>query len=168
MTMKNTEKAFKWIISLLQEYKIPFQLTGGFAARTYGSNRPLADIDIEIPDEYFEKLLPHVKKNLIYGPQKYIDENFDLLLMTLKYEGQEIDISGCDTDKLFNLITNQWESCGTEKIKYSVKKEIYGLIVPMISWQDLVAYKEKIRRSTDLEDVKAILWNFSVLNKNNL
>ena len=156
MAMKNTKNAFKWIVSLLRENKIPFQLSGGFAARIYGSNRPLHDIDIEIPDKYFDKLLPHVKDYLFYGPQRYLDETFDLLLMTLRYEGQEIDISGCETDKLFNHQTKQWESCGT-KINDVVEKEFYGLTVPVIKWQDLVAYKEKIRRPTDLEDVKAIL-----------
>ena len=39
----------------------------------------------------------------------------------------------------------------------SVEKEFYGLTVPVIKWQDLVEYKKKIRRPTDLEDVKAIL-----------
>src|SRR3989339_2139307 len=106
--MKNTEKAFKWIVGILQENKIPFQLSGGFAARIYGSDRPLYDIDIEVPDSYFDKLLPFIKDYLIYGPQRYLDETFDLLLMTLKYEGQKIDISGCETDKLFNHQTRRW------------------------------------------------------------
>lgn len=152
---KNTEKAFKWIVGLLQENKIPFQLSGGFAARLYGSDRPLYDIDIEAPDRYFDKLHPLVKDYVIYGPQRYIDDTFDLLLMTLKYEGQEIDISGCETDKLYNRDTKQWESCGT-KINDVVEKEVYDLKVPVIKWQDLVAYKKKIRRPTDLEDVEAI------------
>ncbi|HAL50201.1 MAG: hypothetical protein UU46_C0003G0031 [Candidatus Uhrbacteria bacterium GW2011_GWD1_41_16] len=154
--MKNTEKAFKWIVGILQENKIPFQLSGGFAARIYGSDRPLYDIDIEVPDSYFDKLLPFIKDYLIYGPQRYLDETFDLLLMTLKYEEQEIDISGCETDKLYNHETQQWESCDT-KLNEAVEKEFYGLTVPVIKWQDLVEYKKKIRRSTDLEDVEAIL-----------
>jgi hypothetical protein len=154
--MKNTENAFKWIIGLLQKNKIPYQLSGGFAARIYGSNRPLYDIDIEIPDKYFDKLLPYVKDYLVYGPQRYLDETFDLLLMTLKYQGQKIDISGCETDRLFNYQTKQWEFCDT-KINDVVEKELYGLTVPVIKLQDLVTYKEKIRRPTDLEDVKVIL-----------
>jgi hypothetical protein len=154
--MKNTENAFKWIVGILQKNKIPYQLSGGFAARIYGSNRPLYDIDIEIPDKYFDKLLPYVRDYLVYGPQRYLDETFDLFLMTLKYKGQKIDISGCETDRLFNHQTKQWEFCDT-KINDVVEKELYGLTVPVIKLPDLVAYKEKIRRSTDLEDVKAIL-----------
>ncbi|HLC94380.1 MAG TPA: hypothetical protein VJH96_02335 [Patescibacteria group bacterium] len=43
---RDTKKAFRWIVGILQTYKIPFQITGGFAARFYGANRPLYDIDI--------------------------------------------------------------------------------------------------------------------------
>ena len=157
---KNTEGAFKWIVGLLQENKIPFQLSGGFAARLYGANRPLYDIDIEVQDRYFDKILPLVKDYIIYGPQRYLDQTFDVLLMTLKYEGQEIDISGCESDRLYNKNTKQWESCGT-KINEVVEKELYGLKVPVIKWQDLVEYKKKIGRPTDLEDVEAVTKKFS-------
>lgn len=158
--LRNTEGAFKWIVDLLQENKIPFQLSGGFAARLYGANRSLYDIDIEIQDQYFDKLFPLVKDYVVYGPQRYVDDTFDVLLMTLKYEGQEIDISGCESDKLYNHNTKQWESCGT-KIDDAVEKKVYGLKVPVIKWQDLVEYKKKIRRLTDLEDVEAITKRFS-------
>ncbi len=154
--MQNTKNAFKWIVGILQKNKIPFQFSEEFAAKIYGSNRPLYDIDIEMPDRYFNKLLPHIKDYLVYGPQRYLDETFDLLLITLKYEGQKIDISGCETDKLFNHQTRRWESCSTE-INDVVEKKFYGLTVPVIKWKDLVAYKEKIRRPIDIEDIKAIL-----------
>jgi hypothetical protein len=157
---KSTESAFKWIVGLLRENKIPFQLSGGFAARLYGANRPLYDIDIEVQDQYFDKLFPFVKDYVIYGPQRYKDSTFDVLLMTLKYDGQEIDISGCESDKLYNHDTKQWESCDT-KINDVVEKKVYGLIVPVIKWQDLVEYKKKIRRPTDLEDVQAITKKYS-------
>ncbi len=157
---KNTEKAFKWIIGLLQKNKIPFQLSGGFAARIYGSSRHLYDIDIEIPDQYFDVLLPLVKEYAIYGPQRYIDDAFDILLMTLKCEGQEIDISGCETDKLYNHNTKRWEP-GKTKINDVIEKEFCGISVPVVKWQNLVAYKKKVGRPIDLKDVEAIIQNNS-------
>jgi|SRR3989344_781675 len=123
--MRKTKEAFTWIIGLLKEHKIPFQITGGFAANIYGSNRVLADIDIGIPDEKIFEIQNIVKKFIIYGPKRYKDNVFDLLLMTLKYKGQEIDIYGINSERLFNKKTNKWNNarinlskttkgCGTE------------------------------------------------------
>ena len=152
---KNTKEAFRWIIGIIKENNIPFLISGGFAAKLYGANRPLYDIDIEVPDKYFNKLLLLVKNKVIYGPKRYLDETFDILLMTLKYQGQEIDISGCETDKLYNHETKQWEP-GEIKIDNFTEKNIYGLKVPVIKKQDLLTYKSKTKRSVDLEDIKDI------------
>lgn len=153
---KNTEEAFKWIVSILQDNKIPFQFSGGFAARLYGSNRPLYDIDIDLPDRYFSQTQILVKKYITFGPERYHDENFDLLLLTLKYKGQEIDISGSETDQLYNKQTKQWESCNTN-VTNSETIKVYGISVPAIIKEYLIAYKQKIRRTTDLDDVRAML-----------
>ncbi|MBA4336335.1 hypothetical protein C0416_00990 [bacterium] len=153
--MENTEKAFKWIVGLLKSNKIPFQISGGFAARLYGSTRPLFDIDIDIPDNSFYKLIPFVQNYIVYGPERFQDECWDLLLMTLKYENQEIDISGCDTIKLFNRETKQWEPCD-EDINDVTEIKVYDEKVPVIKKQKLIAYKNVIRRPTDLEDIEMI------------
>jgi len=44
---RNTKKAFLWIYSLVEEKNIPFRASGGFAAKLYGADRALADIDID-------------------------------------------------------------------------------------------------------------------------
>lgn len=153
---KNTEKAFNWIVNILNENKIPFQLTGGVAARLYGSDRPINDIDIEIEEKHFKTITPLVENYIIYSPQRYKSNEFDLLLMTLEYEGQEIDISGYKTDKLYNKETQKWESCRTY-IHDAINMELYGIKIPVIKWQHLVSYKKKTRRRTDIEDVNAII-----------
>ena len=38
---KNTEEAFKWVVNILMQNKIPFQISGGFSARLYGSGREI-------------------------------------------------------------------------------------------------------------------------------
>ena len=81
MENRDTEAAFKWIVGLLQKYSIPFQISGGFAAKLYGSNRELADIDIGIPDSRFEDIYEEIKPYLIYGPEHYLDDEWDLKLM---------------------------------------------------------------------------------------
>jgi len=71
----------------LGEHLIPFHISGGFAANIHGSNRPLSDI--EIPYEKIFESIDYVRKFTIDGQERYKDKESDLLLMTLKYKGQE-------------------------------------------------------------------------------
>ena len=153
--MNKTEKAFKWIVGILQEQNIPFQISGGMAARIYGVDRPLADIDIELPDAAIEKMKPLVEEYIIYGPERYKDDEFDLLLMTLNYHGQEIDLAGADTDMVFNKATGEWESCETD-LSTAETHDVFGLQMPVIRKDLLIAYKKKIAREVDLIDVEQL------------
>jgi hypothetical protein len=154
-TDRNTEAAFKWIVGLLQKHSIPFQISGGFAARLYGSKRELADIDIGIPDDRFEELYPDIKQYLIYGPERYLDDEWDLKLMTLKYENQKIDIAGRDEIKIFDKTNKVWVPAHRD-LTVSEDREVYGIIVPIIPKEALIAYKKKIMREVDVLDVQAL------------
>lgn len=158
--MKNTQEAFKWIIKLLRKKKIDFQITGGLAAKIYGSTRKLADIDIEIANADFAKIIEDVKNYLTYGPARYKDDEFDLLLMKIEYQGQKIDICGVENQKLFNKQNKIWDN---EKIvlKNAQKKKIYGYIVPVIKIEELIDYKKKIARAVDIEDIKFLEKNIT-------
>ncbi len=151
--MKNTEKAFKWIVNILNKNNIPYQISGGFAARLYGSNRELADIDIGIPDEGFNIIYSEVKDYIIYGPKHYLDDEWDLKLMTLKYENQKIDLAGRDSIKIFDKLNKKWIPAHRD-MTLSENKEVYGIIVPVIPKASLIAYKKKIMRKVDIEDIK--------------
>ena len=59
---RHTKEAFEWIISILRNHKIPFEIIGGFAARLYGSRRMLADIDIDIPKKKIKRILSEANK----------------------------------------------------------------------------------------------------------
>ena len=65
MEERDTRKALAWIVKLLNDNQIPYQISGGCAAKIYGSPRQLDDIDIDIPRSYFEHILPEVKKRVV-------------------------------------------------------------------------------------------------------
>ncbi|MDD5050229.1 MAG: hypothetical protein PHV93_00610 [Candidatus Pacebacteria bacterium] len=153
METKDPKAAFHWIIGILQKHKVPFQIEGGLAARAYGSKRELADIDIVFPDDRFDELLPELKKYITFGPARDKDEAWAYTLMTLEHSGQKIDIAGSSGQEYFDKTRKQWipYSSDFSDCEY---REIYGLKVPVISKKKLIAYKMKLGREVDLEDIQ--------------
>mgnify|MGYP001563774661 CR=1 FL=1 len=152
--MKNTEQAFLWIIEILERMNISYKISGGFAARTYGVRRELADIDIEVNDKNITLISDEVKQYITYGPARYMDNNWDLNLMTLQYQGQEIDIAGVEA-KIFNKENGDWEKTGSGLDNYELI-EVYGKKVPIEKLDILITYKTKLSREVDVEDVKQL------------
>lgn len=153
--MKNPENSFKWIVGVLNKHNIPFVITGGLAAKSYGSPRPLNDIDIDIHDKDFDLILQDIKPYISFGPTLYRDERWNLLLTTLNHEGQDIDISGGDTLKICDARNGEWKPNHTDFHNVE-KKEIFGLKVPVISREDLIAYKSMLRGEHQRVDIIAI------------
>ncbi|MEK7095317.1 MAG: hypothetical protein AAB917_01525 [Patescibacteria group bacterium] len=152
--MKNPEKTFKWIINILNKHNIPFVISGGLAGKSYGSPRPLNDIDIDIHDQDFVHILDDIRPYIIFGPAHYQDERWDLLLATLNYEGQEIDISGGDTLKICDVRTGEWKFNPTNFFNVE-QREIFGIAVPVIAREDLITYKSMLQGEHQQVDIQA-------------
>ena len=157
---KKIKAAFLWIITILKKHKIPYRISGGFAARIYGSKRPVADIDIDMPDRYIDKILPEVYKYILYGPNRYKDREWNIYALELKYKGQEIGLAGTTTGKIFDKKKGRWTKFKADFSKIN-KKKVYGKEVKVIGKKDLIAYKSKIQRRVDKQDVKELTKNES-------
>ena len=155
MEGKDTEAAFCWIIEILNKQNIPFQIGGGFAARVYGSKRELADIDIALPTDKLSELLPDVKDYITYKLDRYLDENWDVTGMTVEYKGQEIDLVGAQGKRIFDKVNKKWITLEND-FPTSEYKEVYGLKVPIMAKEKLIAYKTMLGREVDLIDIKEL------------
>jgi hypothetical protein len=147
--------AFIWIINILTQLNVPFQVAGGLAAITYGSTRPLEDIDIDIAEDKFVLVKAEVNDFIIYGPTQFKDETWDLMLMTLNYHGQLIDLSGAYDTKIYDKENNKWRHLSADFTTSEIKN-IFGVAVPVISKCELLYYKKIIARPVDLIDVAQI------------
>jgi hypothetical protein len=149
--MKDIENALRWVVSVLEATNTPFQISGGFAARLYGSTRELADIDIDIPDEGFDKILPDVSPYVVFGPEQYVDEHWNLKLMILTYRGQVIDVAG--EARIFDQNKQEW---AVQKTNFADSNPctIYGVTIPVIKKEALIVYKSKLLREVDREDIE--------------
>ena len=151
--IKNT---LVWIIDILNRKKIPFQISGGLAAKIYGSPRELNDIDIDIPEENFIDIYKDVKAYIVYGPDQYKDEKWDCYLMTLNYLGQEIDICGTNNTRITSKDNKTWLSLCSDLKNVNYQKYL-DIIIPVIPRQKLIDYKKHLNGEHQLIDINAII-----------
>ncbi len=147
---RDTKRALEWIVGILKNHQVPFQISGGCAAKIYGSPRKLNDVDIDIPENSFEKILADVKPYIVFGPSQYKDKKWDLYLMTINYLGQEIDIGGQNA-KISTKDQGRWIDFHADFSK-AVKKEFLGLEIPVIPKDDLIAYKQLLVGDSSIGD----------------
>ena len=150
--MTDYQPALIWITSLLKKLNIPFQIAGGLGAIAHGATRSLYDIDFDIPEDQFSKLQEAVKDYVIFGPEQYQDEHWDLLLMTLEYHGQLIDFGGADDTKVFDQKTKQWHPIPVDFSQSEIKL-IAGLQLPVVPLAELIRYKTLLDREVDRADL---------------
>ncbi len=79
--MEKAAKALRWIVDILHNQQIAFQISGGLAARVYGSTRELDDIDIDIPEESFAIIQPAIQSHIIFGPEQLKDQSWNIFLI---------------------------------------------------------------------------------------
>jgi predicted nucleotidyltransferase len=144
---EKTKNALLWITEILNRHNIPFQICGGLAAKLYGSPRPLNDIDIE-----------EVKEYIIFGPEQYLDEKWDLWLMTLNYFGQEIDIGGAIHLKIFDSQHDVWVPFPVDFAKVAWVP-VAGIKVPVITKEDLIIYKSLLDGDHQQVDIIAVRYS---------
>lgn len=147
------QSALRWIVGILEEAGVPFQVVGGLAAQSYGATRPLVDIDLYIPGNRFGEVGSRVKDCITFGPEHVISDAWDITFMALNYEGQKIELGDADTTKIFDQHARQWIP---EQIDFaqSAWRTIYGVRVPVIPRAKLIAYKRRLARTVDLRDIR--------------
>jgi len=151
---EKTITALHWIIEILNKHKINYQISGGFAGKVFGSKRELHDIDIDISKKDFDKILPEISDYIIYGPSHYVDDKWDLELIILNYNGQEIDISDSDNILISNKERTKWISFTTDFSK-TLNIDLNGIKIKVINPKDFIEYKKELDGEHQLEDIEA-------------
>ncbi len=151
----NQKESLQWIVSILQKHNIPFQISGGLAAKIYGSTRPLNDIDIDVPEGRITEIVDDVKDYIDFGPMQYTDEKWDVYILALTRNGQDFDIGGAENAKIYNETTGAWDAIPTDPTDANWI-EFAGMKLPVMQKEELVAYKSLLNGEHQQEDIKAI------------
>lgn len=155
MFEEKTINALKWIVAILNRNNVPYQISGGLAAKLYGSKRPLNDIDIDISESKFKDILEEVRPYIIFGPEHLNDGKWDIYIMTLNFKGQEVDITGAYEAKVSSKDRTRWILIPVDFSKVR-KIEVGGILVNVISPEELIKYKQYLDGAHQIEDIKAV------------
>lgn len=149
----NHLQALRFIISILTKHNIDYQLTGGVAGNIYGSQWPLHDIDIEVARKDMDRVAELFKDYITRPISRFVDDEFDLLMMTLQISEIDVDI-------------NQVEDAFVVRDGVKIKLDSDLSRANRINWQgieilvqpldDIIHYKEIIRREADLAELKQL------------
>jgi hypothetical protein len=152
---RDPERAFRWIVGILEDRAIPFLLVGGLAARAHGASRDLADIDFYIPSERFRDIVAAASEYVTAGPKRVVSEHWDIALMKLEYAGQLIELGAAEDVRIFSRPAGEWVPELVD-LEDSVEKEVFGLSVPVMTRERLLAYKHRLQRPVDLADIREL------------
>jgi len=152
---RDPERAFRWIVGLLEDQAVPFLLVGGLAARAYGGRRELADIDFYVPGERLPDIARAASEFVTAGPERVVSAHWDITFMKLEYAGQSIELGAAEDVRIRDEATGRWAPEPVD-LGAAELKEIFGLRVPVITRERLLAYKRRLQRPVDLADIEDI------------
>jgi hypothetical protein len=150
--MRKEEKALRWIVSLLRTAGVSFQVAGGLAARAYGAERPIADLDFYVPTARLEGIAKAAAEYVEHGPMHICEAGWDITFMKLSYAGQRIELGGAEDVRIFDHRTGQWAEQDIDLSKAEMRK-VLGVEVPVMPFEQLVAYKRRLNRAVDRQDL---------------
>lgn len=149
-------QALNWIVSLLNRYKIPYQVVGGLAAQAYGAKRPLVDIDLYLPLDQAQVAMVQMKSYVVRAPLPHHSASWDLIYLALDYQGVRIEIGDSSTNpRFYNHRDQRWEP---QVIDYTASQSarLYGIDVDVMPRSELLRYKAMLDREVDHVDLKEI------------
>ena len=152
---KNQESALRWILKIFQKEKVKYEIIWWLAAKFYGSKRRLNDIDININQDDYDRIYPHITKYISLPLEYYKDENGKLEEVTLNYKWQEVEIWLNETT--FIKDKKDWLRLAYDdhKIKYTLLK-YKNIFVHVQLKENLIKDKAICCRPQDIQDLKQI------------
>lgn len=147
--------ADQWIIGLLRDRTIPFLICGGLAAKGYGSDRDLNDIDLFVPGEHFSSVARAGHKFVSKAAAHRQEEGWDLTYVHFNYEGIKVEVGNADGPRVFDVAKEAWIPLKIDFLRYTTVP-LLGLELPLMLKDDLVRYKSALSRPVDIEDIHAI------------
>ena len=147
--------AAQWIVGLLRDRNIPFLICGGLAAKGYGSDRDLNDIDLFVPGEHFSSVVRIGHQFVSKAAAQRQEEGWDLTYVQFEYEGIKVEVGNADDPRIFDANKETWVPLNIDFSRYTTVR-LLDLDLPLMLKDDLVQYRAALSRPVDIQDIRAI------------
>ncbi len=140
-----TLEALRWIIKILYDNNVPYQLGGGAATNLYGSGRKVNDIDISISGKHFPVIVESTKDYIVVGPKHYVTDKWNCVTLSLNYHGQDIDLTDADTLLMSDITSTKWiENKKIYESYPSINKQVADFSICLMHPKVLMEYKKEL------------------------
>jgi hypothetical protein len=147
------EQALRQLVSLLDGAAIAYQFTGGFAGNLHGSAWPLHDFDLDVARADLPRLAELLQPYTTRPLGRYVDAEFDLVLLRAEMSGVPIDVS--QVEDAYALIGGERVPLGTT-LANRLRVPVLDFTIQVQPLEELIAYKVLLGRSADLADLRAL------------
>lgn len=151
MLDQKQKEALLFLTGKLKENSVAFQVTGGLAAKVYGSTRPLYDIDLEVSHLDIQKVRVIFKDYIVDDFYHLQDNVFDIYLLSFKIDGVNVDIGQVE-ENYFTSPSGERKRIDSDLSK-AVIIDVDGISVPVQDKGELLEYKRFMSREVDLKDI---------------
>jgi hypothetical protein len=154
--------ALAFIIPRIEERKMRWVITGGFACYAYGVKRRLSDIDIDIDTskesdvfkEFVRFLEPHTTQPL----EHLVDQNYDNYNFEITINDQVVDICPMAEMNIFDKESGKYVNFYKGGFPRVEIVDFFGLKLPLLAKDLIIKNKEMLvsQRESDLADIKGL------------
>ncbi len=158
----NMQKALETISSKLKEIGVDYGVTGGLAAKAYGSDREVHDIDIFFVKRDSDRIVEAFKEQLKRGPAKEEKKYGSVWNIYFKIEGVTVEFI---SNAIFDINGRTYSFHPSFQLFKRVKdREIDSTKIKVLSPEDIVILKSITQRGQedgkhDIDDILSICKN---------
>lgn len=144
------------VADTLSDLGSPALAVGGLAARAWGGTRDLVDLDFYVPLDVIPMLARALAPSAAGGPVHVKGAHWDLTLLRLDLDGCAVEFGAAEDARWRDARTGAWRSAAIDFSRHEMR-EIFGVRVPVMLRDELIAYKAALDRDVDAIDLHDLI-----------
>jgi hypothetical protein len=151
-----------FIIPRIEERKMRWVITGGFACYAYGVERKLSDIDIDLDtskeNDVFNEFMSSLKPYMTQPLEHLVDKNYDNYNFEITIHDVIIDICPMAEMNIFDKSLGTYQDFYKDGFPRVEVVDFFGLSLSLLAKDLVIKNKEMLvwQRESDMADIRGL------------